>query len=68
MTNVYVFFKKKFVTLDTFKIIVANINSKATIKIKTRHFDMFLYICLLQRRNAYQNIRNNKEKKENFQY
>ena len=65
----YTFFlKKKFVTLDTFKIIEANINSKATIKIKTRHFDMFLYICLLQRRNAYQNIRNNKEKKENFQY
>ena len=65
----YTFFlKKKFRNTLYIKILVANINSKATIKIKTRHFDMFLYICLLQRGNAYQNIRNNKEKKENFQY
>ena len=65
----YTFFlKKKFRNTYHIKILVANINSKATIKIKTRHFDMFLYICLLQRRDAYQNIRNNKEKKENFQF
>ena len=52
----YMFFlKKKFTTIDLDRFLVTNINSKATIKIKTRHFDMFLYICLILRRNVSKN-------------
>ena len=50
----YMFFLKKDFTASNIKLIsVPIINSRATIKIKTRHFDMFLYICLLQRRYVY---------------
>ena len=52
----YMFFlKKKFTTIDLHRFLVPIINSKATIKIKTRHFDMFLYICLIIRRNVSKN-------------
>ena len=52
----YMFFlKKKFTTIDLHRFLVPIINSKATIKIKTRHFDMFLYICLKVRRNVSKN-------------
>jgi len=55
----YMFFlKKKFTTIDLRRFLVPIINSKATIKIKTRHFDMFLYICLIQRRNVSKNVGN----------
>ena len=55
----YMFFlKKKFTTIDLHQFLVPIINSKATIKIKTRHFDMFLYICLIQRRNVSKNTGN----------
>ena len=55
----YMFFlKKKFTTIDLHRFLVPIINSKATIKIKTRHFDMFLYICLILRRNVSKNSGN----------
>ena len=55
----YMFFlKKKFTKVELYQFLVASINSKATIKIKTRHFDMFLYICLLLRRDVSKNFRN----------
>jgi len=55
----YMFFlKKKFTIVELYQFLVASINSKATIKIKTRHFDMFLYICLLLRRDVSKNFRN----------
>ena len=55
----YMFFlKKKFTMVTLYQFLVPIINSKATIKIKTRHFDMFLYICLLIRENVSKNFRN----------
>ena len=55
----YMFFlKKKFTIVELYQFLVASINSKATIKIKTRHFDMFLYICLILRRNVSKNAGN----------
>ena len=47
----YMFFlTNKFDIIFLEQILIPIINVKATIKIKTRHFDMFLYICLLNRR------------------
>ena len=43
-----------------------NNNSKAIIKIVTRHFDRFLYICVWQEKNDFKNSRDKQEKKENF--
>jgi len=55
----YMFFlKKKFTMVALYQFLVPIINSKATIKIKTRHFDMFLYICLLLIENVSKNFRN----------
>ena len=55
----YMFFlKKKFTMVALNQFLIPNINSKATIKIKTRHFDMFLYICLLLIENVSKNFRN----------
>ena len=55
----YMFFlKKKFTTIDLYRFLVPSINSKARIKIKTRHFDMFLYICLILRGNVSKNVGN----------
>ena len=55
----YMFFLKKDFTAPNMKLFsVQLINSKATIKIKTRHFDMFLYICLIIRRNVSKNTGN----------
>ena len=43
-----------------------NNNSKAIIKIVTRHFDRFLYICFCYLENDFKNSRGKQEKKENF--
>ena len=48
MTNVYFFFKNYILCLI--------INSKATTQLKTWHFDIFLYICILQLILMFTNI------------
>ena len=57
MTNVYVFFKKKILIQMSNLIFVSIYNSKAIIKIVTRHFDRFLYICVWQEKNDFKNSR-----------
>ena len=62
----YTFFLKKFLAQMSNMNFLDNYNSKAIIKIVTRHFDRFLYICVCNQENDIKNSRGKEEKKDNF--